>query len=73
MVQERLLGEGSATRTYFRPDVVERMLREHESGRQDHKRILFSLLTFEIWHEEFVSPSRWQWLDVMRERVLARE
>ncbi len=58
-VQERLLDHASACRAYFRPDVIEQMLREHESGRHDHKRILFSLLSFEIWHDLFVVPTRW--------------
>lgn len=59
LVEERLLDRASACRTYFRPDVIDRMIREHESGRHDHKRVLFSLLTFEIWHELFISPPRW--------------
>jgi asparagine synthase (glutamine-hydrolysing) len=58
-VEERLLSEGSGCRTYFRPDAVRRLLDEHASGRHDHKRILFSLLTFEIWHEQFIAPARW--------------
>jgi hypothetical protein len=35
------------------------MLEEHRTGREDHKRVLFSLLTFEIWHEQFIRPGRW--------------
>jgi asparagine synthase (glutamine-hydrolysing) len=58
-VEERLLSEGSACRTYFRPTAVRRLLDEHASGRHDHKRILFSILTFELWHEQFVAPARW--------------
>jgi asparagine synthase (glutamine-hydrolysing) len=58
-VKEQLLDEGSACRSYFRAEVVARMIREHETGRHDHKRILFSLLTFELWHQQFIAPSRW--------------
>jgi asparagine synthase (glutamine-hydrolysing) len=58
-VKEQLLDAGSACRSYFRPEVVARMIQEHESGRHDHKRILFSLLTFELWHQQFITPSRW--------------
>jgi asparagine synthase (glutamine-hydrolysing) len=57
-VKDRLLERGSATRVYFRPEVVSRLIDEHERGRHDHKRILFSLLTFEIWHEQFVAAGR---------------
>jgi asparagine synthase (glutamine-hydrolysing) len=63
VVKEQLLAEGSACRTYFQPEVVARMLREHVSGRHDHKRILFSLLTFELWHQKFITPSRWPGAD----------
>ena len=59
LVQDRLLDPTSACRAFFRPNVINRMIREHETGRHDHKRILFSLLTFEIWHELFIAPARW--------------
>ena len=59
-VEERLLSEGSACRTYFQAETVRRMLSEHAEGRHDHKRALFALLTFEIWHEQFIAPTRWQ-------------
>jgi asparagine synthase (glutamine-hydrolysing) len=58
-VEERLLSPGSACRTYFRPDVLRRMIQDHASGRHDHKRSLFSLLTFELWHERFIRPAAW--------------
>jgi asparagine synthase (glutamine-hydrolysing) len=58
-VRERLLAPGSACSTYLDPAAVETMLDEHRSGRQNHKRALFSMLTFELWHEQFIAPSRW--------------
>jgi asparagine synthase (glutamine-hydrolysing) len=58
-LRERLLDRDSACSTYLRADAIDRMTREHETGRHDHKRILFSLLTFEIWHEQFIAPSTW--------------
>jgi len=57
--RERLLGSGSACREFFRPETIDAMLEEHRTGREDHKRVLFSLLTFEIWHEQFIRPGRW--------------
>jgi asparagine synthase (glutamine-hydrolysing) len=59
LLEDRLLDQASACRTYLRADVLERMIRDHQTGRQDHKRILFSLLTFEIWHDLFIEPRRW--------------
>jgi len=58
-VEDRLLAPGSACRTYFRPEVLRRMLDEHGRGRHDHKRALFGLLAFELWHERFVGPATW--------------
>jgi asparagine synthase (glutamine-hydrolysing) len=69
-VKEELLGEGSACRAYFRPGVVARMIREHEAGRNDHKRILFSLLTFELWHQQFIAPTRWPRVEPDEESIV---
>ena len=56
-ITDKLLGSGSACRSYFEPAVIEELIVDHESRRQDYKRHLFSLLTFELWHEEFIAPS----------------
>jgi asparagine synthase (glutamine-hydrolysing) len=58
-VRERLLAPGSACSTYLHSEAVRTMIDEHRSGRQDHNRALFSMLTFELWHEQFITPSRW--------------
>lgn len=36
------------------PGVVGRLVDQHQSGRSDHKRILYSLLELSQWHREFV-------------------
>ena len=54
-VGDELLGTGSACRYYFEPKTMESMIRDHESHRHDYKRHLFSLLTFELWHQQFIS------------------
>jgi hypothetical protein len=48
---------------HFDRDTVAQMIRDHGSGRHDHKRALFALLTFEIWHEQFIAPARWEGQD----------
>ena len=53
-VRDTLLSPNSACRIYFRPEAIETMLAEHRNGRQDHQRQLFSLLTFELWHRQFI-------------------
>jgi asparagine synthase (glutamine-hydrolysing) len=54
-----LLASGSACALFFRPEVVRQMLDEHAKGVEDHKRSLFSLLTFELWYQQFIEPSAW--------------
>lgn len=57
-IRDRLLDPGSACAEYFNLAELERMLEDHRCGRQDYKRALFSLLTFELWHGQFIKPSR---------------
>ena len=33
----------------FRPEVVERLLREHQEGRRDHRKKLYTLLAWQLW------------------------
>jgi asparagine synthase (glutamine-hydrolysing) len=58
-LEERLLDRDSGCRSHFEISVVERMIKDHARGREDHKRTLFALLTFEIWHELFMKPRAW--------------
>ena len=50
---DHLLGADSRTRDYYRPQVLRGYLEEHAAGRQNHEKLLWSLLTLEIWHREF--------------------
>jgi asparagine synthase (glutamine-hydrolysing) len=53
-VRTMLLSRDAACPIYFRPAAIEALIGEHISGRQDHRRQLFSLLTFELWHRQFI-------------------
>jgi asparagine synthase (glutamine-hydrolysing) len=53
-VRNMLLSSDSACLMYFRSEMIETLLTEHRRGRQDHQRQLFSLLTFELWHRQFI-------------------
>ena len=57
-VREVLLSSDSACNMYFEPATVGAMIDDHVSGRHDHKRALLSLLVFELWHEQFIGPSK---------------
>jgi len=41
-------------RGYFDPAVVDRLIREHLSGRGDHSLRLWQLLVFELWHRQYL-------------------
>jgi asparagine synthase (glutamine-hydrolysing) len=41
-------------RGYFESTVVDRLIREHLSGRLDHSLRLWQLLVFELWHREYL-------------------
>ena len=53
-VRDILLSRRARQRGLLNMSVVERLIREHESGRRDHNRQLWALLTLEEWHRQFV-------------------
>jgi len=43
----------------FNPDFVSRLQDEHERGIANHRKLLWTLLMFELWHESFIeTPKR---------------
>ncbi|HEY0322455.1 MAG TPA: asparagine synthase (glutamine-hydrolyzing) [Pyrinomonadaceae bacterium] len=42
----------------FDADYVERLQDEHERGAANHRKLLWTLLMFELWHESFVETAR---------------
>jgi len=51
---QQLLSSDSAVSTYFNPSYVRHLLAEHESGRQDYMRQIYLLISFELWHMQFM-------------------
>ncbi|HEX5461256.1 MAG TPA: asparagine synthase (glutamine-hydrolyzing) [Steroidobacteraceae bacterium] len=49
---DHLLGPQSRTRDYYRPQTLRSYVEEHAAGRQNHEKLLWCLLTLEIWHRE---------------------
>jgi asparagine synthase (glutamine-hydrolysing) len=47
---ERLQREG-----FFNPHYVQQLLREHMQGRQNRRKLLWTLLVFELWYEHWGS------------------
>jgi asparagine synthase (glutamine-hydrolysing) len=56
-VRETLLGDRAAARRYFDLAVLGRLIADHQAGRENYQRQLFSLLCFEIWHQQFVGAA----------------
>ncbi|MDQ2921405.1 MAG: asparagine synthase (glutamine-hydrolyzing) [Acidobacteriota bacterium] len=42
----------------FNPDYVTRLQDEHERGIANHRKLLWTLLMFELWHESFIETAR---------------
>lgn len=42
----------------FNPEYVTRLQDEHERGMANHRKLLWTLLMFELWHESFIETPR---------------
>ena len=52
-LMSHLQGASSMTRAYFDPKVLDKILTDHMSGRQNSEKLLWSLLNLEIWHRHY--------------------
>lgn len=50
---DHLQSGSSITRTYYREAVLDGILAEHLNGRQNHEKLLWSLLNLEVWHRQY--------------------
>jgi asparagine synthase (glutamine-hydrolysing) len=51
---DHLQGPGSMTRHYYHPAALDGIVAGHVEGRQNHEKLLWSLLNLEIWHRQYV-------------------
>ena len=65
---EHLRGAGSLTRPYYDARRLDALLDEHLAGRQNHEKLLWTLLTLELWHRQYTPQpaQRRQPADLMR-------
>lgn len=52
-----LLDPATIARGFFRSDVVEKLIEEHQSGVFDHSYRLWSLLVFELWQRQWIDST----------------
>jgi asparagine synthase (glutamine-hydrolysing) len=50
---DHLRGGSSITRPYYDARVLDHLLSEHLNGRQNHEKLLWTLLNLEIWHRQY--------------------
>jgi asparagine synthase (glutamine-hydrolysing) len=50
---DHLKGTSSMTRIYYDGRVLDQMLDQHLGGRQNHEKLLWTLLNLEIWQRQY--------------------
>jgi asparagine synthase (glutamine-hydrolysing) len=56
-LRDHLQGQGSKTRQYFDGASLDAVVEEHIAGRQNHEKLLWSLLNLEIWHRQYAAAA----------------
>lgn len=54
LVHDVLLGTRMRQRGYFRMDAVERLVSDHDTGRENAQYQLWNLLMLELWHQTYI-------------------
>jgi asparagine synthase (glutamine-hydrolysing) len=57
-LEDLLMDDESLLYRYLRPLAVQSLVRQHQSGRNDYHKILFSLVVFEVWLRNHHSQKR---------------
>ena len=58
LLEDKLDSQRIAAAGFFRPDVVSRLIREHVAGSHDHRKALWTLLSFELWRDRYGIEAR---------------
>lgn len=58
LAHDVLLDERARRRGQLRPDAVERLLRDHETGTADHGARIWTLVMLELWQRFYVESDR---------------
>ena len=50
---DHLQSGSSLTRAYYDARALDHLLTQHLNGRQNHEKLLWTLLNLEIWHRQY--------------------
>jgi asparagine synthase (glutamine-hydrolysing) len=53
-VEDSLCGPQSSIGTYFEQSYIRQMLKDDREGREDLRRHIYLLVSFELWHRSFI-------------------
>ncbi len=53
-VSDCLLSDSSVSARYFDRQYIRDLVADHEAGRQNHLRHIYLLISFEMWHRQFI-------------------
>src|SRR5262249_20361164 len=55
---DHLCGPGAVTRAYYDEPALDGVIHEHMMGRQNHDKLLWTLLNLEVWHRHYARAAR---------------
>lgn len=58
MLHDLLAPEHLSDQGLFEPDHVQQLIKEHEMGAASHHKQLWTLLVFQLWHDNFLASKR---------------
>lgn len=56
-VDDCLLNEKSSVNKYFNKTYINKLIRLHKEGKEDYMRHIYLLISFELWHRQFIDKS----------------
>ena len=54
-VADCLLNPHAAVHRYFDQEYIREIIADHKAGRQNYLRHIYLLISFELWHQKFIS------------------
>ena len=55
IAESRLLAPNNGISQFFKPDEIKKVWQQHQSGARDYSSELWSMLTFELWWERYMT------------------